>query len=798
MTDTADHSTLTSLAQLFGQNINGTQVQAIEIPLFQRDYAQGRETEQASLVRTRFIADLCAALDGDQSLHLDFVFGDVVRGTLYPLDGQQRLTTLFLLHCYLAWHQAEMSPQPWYAFHYATRPGPRQFCAFLTQCRPDMAAKVVSVWLRDQARYLPTWKHDPTIKGMLVVLDTLHQYYRGQPQERMRAAWQRLTDRVQPAIRFLLLPVAAQKLDNTLYVKMNSRGRPLTEFENFKAELEALLHSNSAIAPDATKIFCEKIDTDWADLFWQYRGDNDLIDEEFMRLLRFLLEVRAWQRGHSVQSKDGDLQALLRLSELLLGSRATNAPKDFAWITRALDVWLEDEAPGRRKPKAISAWFSELITRQASGATTPLRIFNLRDFGEAPVGVDLFHACCELYGTGPWKLPHTLLFYGVLQGLMGGLSSANLHPRLRLLRNLIEGSEDEIRADDTRNNMPALLGEVEIIMSGGSLTDIKTFNKVQLRNEQAKRELLAQHPTLQQTLEHLEDHELLRGGLSVFDLTPTQDVATFSQRVEQFYRLFDDSFEAVGAALLAKGHDGRVYHERQDGYRFAYLGASKSQQTGLWENHWRARSNEDPHPSSAALMALLDDMAMGQSPESVIDLFIKNPGTPKNWRYYLAKYPSMRSAQLEFAGNYVIAPDAGYAICIPKTRSCDNRSNHHDAYLLALAECAGLEAGHIANDGWPRCFPGYANETEARYLELRKNGLKVRCVDDGWLWDTTSLKDPAQLIAFEQIAGQHGTEAIPGRSTEWITKIAQHGGIDTEDRIIKGAMLMKALINKRM
>lgn len=35
--------------------------------------------------------------------------------------------------------------------------------------------------------------------------------------------------------------MAAQKLDNTLYVKMNSRGRPLTGFENFKADLEALL-----------------------------------------------------------------------------------------------------------------------------------------------------------------------------------------------------------------------------------------------------------------------------------------------------------------------------------------------------------------------------------------------------------------------------------------------------------------------------------------------------------------------------------------------------------------------------
>jgi hypothetical protein len=40
---------LTSLAQLFSRPINGTQVQAIEIPLFQRDYAQGRKTSRHAM-----------------------------------------------------------------------------------------------------------------------------------------------------------------------------------------------------------------------------------------------------------------------------------------------------------------------------------------------------------------------------------------------------------------------------------------------------------------------------------------------------------------------------------------------------------------------------------------------------------------------------------------------------------------------------------------------------------------------------------------------------------------------------
>lgn len=174
----------TSFARLFEQ----AHIQAIEIPLIQRDYAQGRSNAQVKQIRERFIDSLCKALESDNGIDLDFVFGDVVNKehnaqkvpTLVPLDGQQRLTTLFLLHCYLAWHhEAEGAQHPWHQFSYATRPGARAFCQFLTKCRPsDMAQDTVSGWLEDQASYLPTWRHDPTIKGMLVMLDALHARYR--------------------------------------------------------------------------------------------------------------------------------------------------------------------------------------------------------------------------------------------------------------------------------------------------------------------------------------------------------------------------------------------------------------------------------------------------------------------------------------------------------------------------------------------------------------------------------------------------------------------------------------------
>src|SRR6266404_8882563 len=83
-----------------------TQCHRIEVPLIQRDYAQGRASEKD--VRNEFLQALHGALSGAStvSLNLDFVYGsmeDQDGMRFLPLDGQQRLTTLFLLHWYLAW-----------------------------------------------------------------------------------------------------------------------------------------------------------------------------------------------------------------------------------------------------------------------------------------------------------------------------------------------------------------------------------------------------------------------------------------------------------------------------------------------------------------------------------------------------------------------------------------------------------------------------------------------------------------------------------------------------------------------
>lgn len=160
---------LTSYAGLFAPSETGAPVvTSIEIPLIQRDYAQGRTDARASDIRERFLDVLHEALTSGNGVGLDFVYGDVEDGTLRPLDGQQRLTTLFLLHWYLAYRAGQLDNQhASMRFSYATRPTARLFCEQLATAKPPSDEPDPAAWIVDQPWYLYVWRNDPTIKRCL-------------------------------------------------------------------------------------------------------------------------------------------------------------------------------------------------------------------------------------------------------------------------------------------------------------------------------------------------------------------------------------------------------------------------------------------------------------------------------------------------------------------------------------------------------------------------------------------------------------------------------------------------------
>ncbi len=235
-----------TFAELFGETVH-----IIEIPMIQRDYAQGRNIPEINRIRKKFLGVLHNALTGKSApVKLDFVYGDVTDGKLIPLDGQQRLTTLFLIHWYVA-KKENISPEKCgflQNFTYKTRPSSSRFCEELLEVLKvapdapdalDFSLEKLSEWLKDQSWYLFTWEHDPTISSMLVMLDAIHAIH--SEFNESPNLWDKLVSTENPPISFYFLVLKDMGLTDSLYIKMNSRGKPLTNFEHFKAEFEGII-----------------------------------------------------------------------------------------------------------------------------------------------------------------------------------------------------------------------------------------------------------------------------------------------------------------------------------------------------------------------------------------------------------------------------------------------------------------------------------------------------------------------------------------------------------------------------
>lgn len=286
----------------------------IIIPIIQRDYAQGREGKE--FLRERFLGQLFDALkDNANPLVLDFVYGSVENNTLYPLDGQQRLTTLWLLHWYLALCAGTLSEDKKVLerFSYETRISSRTFCQKLCSVTQSYQPQThgIATFVRNQTWFYSAYEQDPTIQSMLRMLngtdisdsnkmditDGIEEYciQAELTEEKAKELLKRLKGEAAP-IGFYLLNMEDKNmpLADDLYIKMNARGKVLTDFENFKVDLlKYKLSDRDYLIPEndtSENSFSLLLDTRWTDLFWPYRSAEYHIDEIYLNFLnRFFL-----------------------------------------------------------------------------------------------------------------------------------------------------------------------------------------------------------------------------------------------------------------------------------------------------------------------------------------------------------------------------------------------------------------------------------------------------------------------------------------------------------------------------
>lgn len=250
---------------------------AIVIPKIQRDFAYGRANNTQN--RTRFLNKIMKSIvpGSKTEIELDFVFGRLDKSSVphifEPIDGQQRLTILFLLYMYVGKRSGKTSSELEFLeqFSYETRDSSNEFCNKLVGIDPkyfngtDDYSNIVE-YVRDQWWYNSIWAADPTIASMLVMLEDIHRRLSLYSEAEMGKIW----DAMCSNIYFWILTLDDLNTTDTLYIKMNSRGKSLNEFEHFKAELDRYTGSSEVSS---------KIDSIWTNLFWQYRPTKGHKDE---------------------------------------------------------------------------------------------------------------------------------------------------------------------------------------------------------------------------------------------------------------------------------------------------------------------------------------------------------------------------------------------------------------------------------------------------------------------------------------------------------------------------------------
>ncbi len=244
------------------------QYDKILIPMIQRDYAQGRTDKKATDVRNNLLNDIFS----DNDVHFDLVFGSkekrIIDGKemncFIPVDGQQRLTTLFLLFLYGLKAGKTNIELDLSKFSYDTRRAASDFCKSITseEWTVQKDKKVYDV-IKDSSWFMNYWEKDPTVEGMLNMLDAIHEKYK------------EITDYPNlDNVTFFFFDLESNGLNENLYLKMNSRGKPLTAFENLKAEMEKILPENVEFE-DKSFPNCDASPKDSFKAKWKYFMDRN-------------------------------------------------------------------------------------------------------------------------------------------------------------------------------------------------------------------------------------------------------------------------------------------------------------------------------------------------------------------------------------------------------------------------------------------------------------------------------------------------------------------------------------------
>ena len=449
---------------------------------------------------------------------------------MYLLDGQQRITTLYLLHWYLAQRLQKPSLLKDVALSYRVRQYADEFTQKISDesTQIDFTSSIPSQAICNCTWFFDAWKHDPTVKGMLNTLDTIHELLKDKKISEERY-WQPLEE---GAVIFYWLDLEEHQLTDELYLKMNARGKQLSNFENFKASLVKRIADNGWEENTNTtekESFSFKMDTIYTDLFWEYRGEVNVIDYEVTNFFAGMAMI-----GYALKENSEAQQK--RIQELFnnpLSVRVEDFEKsDFERFTSYLDLYsevekisIETELWKYYNSDNKRGFFEEFIKDENKGtgefykgATYPQRVF--------------FYALSELFMKSEDKNNISEDFIRVIRNIVENAtidSAQTFVGAIKLMKELLEGF------------LEVLSKGVQDIYSYLSKTAIQSnFASYQVTQEKQKAERIVANLEWKDVIWEAENHPMFKGDIGFLLLETENNLSLFKKRYEVAKEMFDE------------------------------------------------------------------------------------------------------------------------------------------------------------------------------------------------------------------------------------------------------------------
>jgi len=605
----------------------------IVIPTIQRDYAQGRKNDpKIAQIRKTFLQALVQSLTKNQELELDFVYGSLNHKTLELLDGQQRLTTLFLLHCYLV-HKNKLNikeidviKERLQKFSYQTRTSSKLFISQLVAKLVEMEwSGKPSMSIENEAWFLAVWRKDPTIISILTMLDELDSLLGTKHTDELNELWMGLSSH--SVLNFYLLPMNEFSLTDELYIKMNARGVQLTEFENFKAWLQGFLENK--IETSKANHFFQSIDTKWTDLIWTASKDwNKSFDASFIHFFKICLlcehQKYLFKNQNSDYTDEKDIESLVSRLRLNLFISQTEYMDLFSTeVGNTIDnlTALLDFAVVHQKQHKIFEILSKdkpSYEEQANFAITYYFTKYIRN-------IEQFEDWNRISG---WLVKNAKGYYNSEKLMLSVLEA------LEQLAIYI-GHESVIGKISTLHQYQNII----------ELCSKTAFEKSHIEHEIEKAKLILQDPDWKELLKKYEEHNYFYGRVDfILDYAKTDDqmicIDKFTYYAEIAAQLLTDEFikdkeYRLHRSLLSLGDSVNYYFVKR-GRNLSFCSAIYNSYRDRAEN-WRAvfdRNRVSENNKSPQLKILLDMLEGDVSFEKLNAIRNQKLAQIYDWRKY--------------------------------------------------------------------------------------------------------------------------------------------------------------------